>query len=52
VAHKLGYRMREVPIHFAERRWGKSKMSLRIQLEAALRVWWLIWLYRDLKRTK
>lgn len=48
VAHKLDYRMREVPIHFAERRWGESKMSLRIQLEAALRVWWLIWQYRDL----
>jgi len=52
VADKLGYRMCEIPIHFAERRWGKSKMSLRIQLEAALRVWWLIWLYRDLQRTK
>lgn len=52
VADKLGYHMHEIPIHFAERRWGKSKMSLRIQLEAALRVWWLIWLYRDLKRTQ
>ncbi len=26
----------EIPIHFAERREGKSKMSLRVQLESAL----------------
>ncbi len=49
VAHKLGYRFKEVPIMFADRRWGVSKMSLRIQLEAALRVWSLLWRYRSLK---
>ena len=49
VAHKLGYRFTEVPITFADRRWGTSKMSLRIQLEAALRVWSLLWRYRGLK---
>ena len=26
----------ELPIHFSERRDGKSKMSLRVQLESAL----------------
>jgi len=35
----LGYKIYEVPIHFSERKRGKSKMSLKIQIEAALRVW-------------
>ena len=50
VAFLLEYDISEVPIHFADRRWGKSKMSLRIQLEAALRVWDVWWYYRDLRR--
>ena len=49
VAHKLGFQFKEVPIYFAERRWGQSKMSFKIQLEAALRVWVLPHQYRDLK---
>ena len=48
-AYKLGYKFKEIPIHFAERRWGKSKMSFKIQREAALRVWVLPRQYRDLK---
>jgi len=48
IAHRLGFRFREIPIHFADRRWGDSKMSFRIQVEAALRVWQLLWEYRDL----
>ncbi len=39
VTERLGYSIFEVPIHFSERKRGKSKMSLKIQLEAALRVW-------------
>ncbi len=50
LAHCLDFRFGEVPIHFAERRAGKSKMSLRIQVEAALRVWQVWWGYRDLRR--
>lgn len=50
VAHRLGFQLKEVPIYFAERRWGQSKMSFRIQMEAALRVWSLPSQYRDLKR--
>jgi len=38
-----------VPIHFSDRRWGKSKMSLKIQIEAALRTWQLLWNYRDIQ---
>lgn len=52
LAYRLNYRIGEVPIYFADRRWGKSKMSLRIQLEAALRVWHLLWVYRDLHRKR
>lgn len=48
LAHCLGYRIGEVPIHFADRRFGKSKMSFRIQAEAAFRVWQVLFSYRDL----
>jgi dolichol-phosphate mannosyltransferase len=50
LAYCLEYRICEVPIHFADRRWGKSKMSFRIQAEAALRVWQVWWNYRDVRR--
>lgn len=49
LAYLLGYSLKEVPIYFADRKWGKSKMSLRIQLEAALRVWQVKWVYRDIR---
>jgi len=52
VAHKLGYKMKEVPIYFAERQWGQSKMSFGIQMEAALRVWSLPGQYRDLGQSR
>lgn len=50
LATLLGFKAREIPIYFADRRWGQSKMSLRIQLEAAYRVWFLPGLYTDLRR--
>lgn len=50
LAHNLGFKIGEIPIYFADRRWGKSKMSFKIQVEAALRVWQVLWNYRDLKR--
>ena len=50
IAHRLGLRFAQVPIYFADRRWGRSKMSLRIQIEAALRVWQVRWMYRDLRK--
>ena len=46
--HKHGLSFKEVPIHFKEREFGASKMSFGIQIEAALRVWSLLWQYRDL----
>ena len=50
LAHCLEYKIGEAPIYFADRRWGKSKMSFKIQAEAALRVWKVLWDYRDLKK--
>lgn len=50
VAYLMGYDIVEVPIHFADRRWGKSKMSIKIQMEAALRIWDVRWHYRDLRK--
>ena len=50
LAYCLEYRFGEVPIHFTDRRWGKSKMSLRIQMEAAFRIWEVLWHYRDLRK--
>ncbi len=52
LASLLGLRFREIPIYFADRRWGKSKMSFRIQVEAAFRVWLLPGFYTDLRRKR
>jgi dolichol-phosphate mannosyltransferase len=49
VAHRLGFVFKEVPIYFADRQWGKSKMSFDIQKEAALRVWQMKREYRQLR---
>lgn len=47
MAKLAGLTFAEVPIYFAERTHGASKMSLRIQIEAALRVWQLRRAYRN-----
>lgn len=41
LCHRAGFRIVEVPIVFPDRAAGRSKMSRRIVLEAALRVWQL-----------
>jgi len=38
-AHKLGFKIGEIPIIFYERNGGSSKMSRKIALEAAIMVW-------------
>jgi dolichol-phosphate mannosyltransferase len=43
LALRLGYKFREVPIYFADRKYDKSKMGLKVQIEAALRVF-QVWL--------
>ena len=50
LAHFLEFKIGESPIYFADRRWGKSKMSIKIQMEAAFRIWQVWWHYRDLKK--
>jgi dolichol-phosphate mannosyltransferase len=50
LADLLGYEISEVPIYFADRVEGESKMSLGIQIEAALRVWAILLEYADLRR--
>ena len=52
LADCLGLKICETPIYFADRRWGKSKMSFKIQAEAALRVWSVLWNNRDLRKKK
>lgn len=47
LAHLCGFTFHEIPIYFAERQQGRSKMTLRIQLEAALRVWQVRFAYRN-----
>ncbi len=49
IAHRLGYTFSETPIYFAEREEGVSKMSFKIQVEAAIRVWQLLLDYSGLR---
>lgn len=49
VAYKLGYQLSEIPIHFPDRQIGTSKMDSSVALEAAMRVWDLLYRYRGLK---
>lgn len=39
VTERLGYRVKEVPIYFEDRRIGHSKMTMPVKFEAAWRVW-------------
>jgi len=46
LSERLGFRVLEVPIYFAERRVGQSKMAMPVKWEAAWRVWEIRWRYR------
>jgi len=50
ITHLAGYSISEVPIYFADRSRGDSKMSFKIQIEAARRVWSILFEYRDMQR--
>jgi dolichol-phosphate mannosyltransferase len=42
LTERLGYRIKEIPIHFEDRRIGLSKMSVRVKVQGALdvlRIW-------------
>jgi len=50
LTEKLGYRFREIPIYFEDRRIGQSKMTVPVKIEAALRTWQIRWRHRRAKR--
>jgi len=49
VTERLGYRVLEIPIYFEDRRIGRSKMTMPVKIEAALRVWEVRWRHRHLR---
>jgi dolichol-phosphate mannosyltransferase len=49
IAEKRGLRIKEIPIYFEDRRIGSSKMSMRIKIEAALRVFEIRQRYHHMK---
>jgi dolichol-phosphate mannosyltransferase len=51
IALRLGYKFCEVPIYFADRKYGRSKMGLKVQIEAALRVFQVRARHHHLKPT-
>ncbi len=50
LTEKLGYRFLEIPIHFEDRRIGRSKMTVPVKIEAALRTWQIRWRHRTAQR--
>jgi dolichol-phosphate mannosyltransferase len=51
LAEKLGFRIKEIPIYFADRQIGESKMDNGIKVEAALRVFEIRHRYRKMQPT-
>jgi len=49
VTERLGYRVLEIPIYFEDRRIGRSKMTMSVKIEAALRAWEVRWRHRHLR---
>ena len=49
VTERLGYRVLEIPIYFEDRRVGRSKMTMLVKIEAALRVFEVRWRHRHLR---
>jgi dolichol-phosphate mannosyltransferase len=48
VTERLGFRIREIPIYFEDRRIGASKMTIPVKVEAALGVWSIWWRHHQL----
>jgi len=49
VAYLLGAVYQELPFYFADRKFGKSKMSAKIQVEAAINVWRLLNIHKPIR---
>lgn len=50
LCERLGYRLIELPIHFEDRRIGKSKLDVPVKIESAWRTWQIRWRYHTLAR--
>jgi dolichol-phosphate mannosyltransferase len=50
LTERLGYRVREIPIYFEDRRIGKSKMSVPVKLQGAVDVFRIWYRHRHAKR--
>lgn len=50
VTERLGYRVLEIPIYFPDRQAGESKMTTKVKIDAALRVWEVLQRHRRLRR--
>ena len=46
LSERLGFQIIELPIHFADRRIGQSKLGIAVKFESAWRVWELPWRHR------
>ncbi|MCB0154102.1 MAG: polyprenol monophosphomannose synthase [Anaerolineae bacterium] len=49
VSEKLHFKILEIPIYFEDRRIGRSKMSVPVKIEAALRVFEIRWRHRNVQ---
>jgi dolichol-phosphate mannosyltransferase len=49
VSEKLNFKILEFPIYFEDRRIGRSKMSVPVKIEAALRVFEIRWRHRNVQ---
>jgi dolichol-phosphate mannosyltransferase len=49
VSEKLNLKILEFPIYFEDRRIGRSKMSVPVKIEAALRVFEIRWRHRNVQ---
>ena len=49
ISEKLNFRIKEIPIYFEDRRIGRSKMSIPVKFEAALRVLEIRWRHRNVQ---
>lgn len=50
LAEKIGLRIKEIPIYFEDRHVGRSKMSMRIKIEAAVRVFQIRFRHRHVQK--
>jgi len=49
LSETLGLRIIELPIHFEDRRIGKSKLDIPVKIDSAWRTWQIGWRYRHLR---